>query len=190
MPTIRKPFDTLAKGLIKKDGQDKWIRTEPAPSLLVVNFLVLLHTSNRLALGCYRPRTPTDPYVLALEHTVLRPTDWPSATSGSPKSLGKPRLSVCHVLSTPAGLLAPDRYAGRWSGATGRAFHPQESIERFPSSFLYLIPLSQDSWRNPRHRGRRHRSALRRRALAFEPLRQSELIRPWNWTEFTVCSTM
>ena len=33
--------------------------------------------------------------------------------------------------------------SGRWSGATGRAFHPQGSNERFQSCFLHLIPLSQ-----------------------------------------------
>jgi hypothetical protein len=30
--------------------------------------------------------------------------------------------------------------SGRWSGATGRAFHPQGSAERFLKSFLHLIP--------------------------------------------------
>ena len=35
-----------------------------------------------------------------------------------------------------------------WSGSTGRAFHPQGSIERFQSCRLHLIPLSQTSWRN------------------------------------------
>ncbi len=38
--------------------------------------------------------------------------------------------------------------SGRWSGATGRAFHPQGSYERFQSCILHLIPLSQASWRN------------------------------------------
>ena len=33
--------------------------------------------------------------------------------------------------------------SGRWSGATGRAFHPQGSDERFQSCFLHLILLSQ-----------------------------------------------
>jgi hypothetical protein len=32
-----------------------------------------------VALGSYPPRAPTDPYVLALEHTVPRPADSPSA---------------------------------------------------------------------------------------------------------------
>ena len=27
MPTIRKPFDALAEGLIKKDSRGDWIRT-------------------------------------------------------------------------------------------------------------------------------------------------------------------
>ena len=35
-----------------------------------------------------------------------------------------------------------------WSSSTGRAFHPQGSIERFQSCRLHLIPLSQTSWRN------------------------------------------
>ncbi len=30
-----------------------------------------------------------------------------------------------------------------WSGSTGRAFHPQGSVERFQSCRLHLIPLSQ-----------------------------------------------
>ena len=35
--------------------------------------------------------------------------------------------------------------SGRWSGATGRAFHPQDSYERFQICFLHFIPLSQAS---------------------------------------------
>ena len=31
-----------------------------------------LPASDRVALGRYRPRAPTDPYVLTLEHTVLQ----------------------------------------------------------------------------------------------------------------------
>ena len=38
--------------------------------------------------------------------------------------------------------------SGRWSGATGRAFHPQDSAERFQICFLHLILLSQASWHN------------------------------------------
>ena len=41
-------------------------------------------------------------------------------------------------LPTPHARLA----SGRWSGATGRAFHPQDSDERFQSC-LHPIPLSQ-----------------------------------------------
>ena len=33
--------------------------------------------------------------------------------------------------------------SGRWSGATGRAFHPQDSDERFQIRFLHLLLLSQ-----------------------------------------------
>ena len=58
------------------------------------------------------------------------------------------------VYASQAGL--PRRHArlasGRWSGTTGRAFHPQDSTERFQSCFLHLIPLSQASWRNPTRR--------------------------------------
>jgi len=39
-------------------------------------------------------------------------------------------------LPTPHARLA----SGRWSGATGRAFHPQDSAERFPSCFLTSHP--------------------------------------------------
>jgi hypothetical protein len=38
-----------------------------------------LGAPGRVALGSYPPRAPTDPYVLALERTVPRPTDSPSA---------------------------------------------------------------------------------------------------------------
>ena len=110
-------------------------------------------------------------------------------TTGSPKFLGNPDCPFAMFQSTPAGLLAPDRYgaaawplvigtakapakglstlnsmafglavyaspdglprpdarlaSGRWSGATGRAFHPQGSNERFQSASLHLILLSQ-----------------------------------------------
>ena len=43
--------------------------------------------------------------------------------------------------------------SGRWSSATGRAFHPQDSIERFQSASYISILLSQASWRNRTHRG-------------------------------------
>ena len=42
-------------------------------------------------------------------------------------------------LPTPHARLA----SGRWSGATGRAFHPQGSAERFLICFLHLILPSQ-----------------------------------------------
>ena len=39
--------------------------------------------------------------------------------------------------------------SGRWSGATGRAFHPQGSNERFQSCFLTsLSPFPSLAWRN------------------------------------------
>ncbi len=39
--------------------------------------------------------------------------------------------------------------SGRWSGATGRAFHPQGSNERFQSCFLTsLPPFPSLAWRN------------------------------------------
>jgi hypothetical protein len=66
------------------------------------------------------------------------------------------------VYASQAG--SPRRHArlasGRWSGTTGRAFHPQDSNERFQSCFLHLIPLSQASWRNPTRRSRCDRSVL------------------------------
>jgi len=43
--------------------------------------------------------------------------------------------------------------SGRWSGATGRAFHPQDSNERFRICFLHLFLLSQASCRNHIHLG-------------------------------------
>jgi hypothetical protein len=50
-------------------------------------------------------------------------------------------------LSNASQRRLPGRHArlasGRWSGATGRAFHPQGSAERFQSCILHLIPLSQ-----------------------------------------------
>ena len=58
------------------------------------------------------------------------------------------------VYASQVGL--PRRHArlasGRWSDATGRAFHPQDSIQRFQSCFLHLILLCQASWRNQTHR--------------------------------------
>jgi hypothetical protein len=70
-------------------------------------------------------------------------------------------------LPTPHARLA----SGRWSGATGRAFHPQDSAERFPSCFLTSHPpfpsfLSQSHpskqdvhWRN-RGRATRPRTVV------------------------------
>ncbi len=50
-------------------------------------------------------------------------------------------------LSNASQRRLPGRHArlasGRWSGATGRAFHPQGSAERFQICILHLIPLSQ-----------------------------------------------
>ena len=47
-------------------------------------------------------------------------------------------------LPTPHARLAP----GRWSGVTGRAFHPQGSDEGILICFLHLFLPSQASWRN------------------------------------------
>ena len=65
------------------------------------------------------------------------------------------------VYASPDGLPAHDARlaSGRWSGATGRAFHPQDSAERFQICFLHLILLSQASWRN--HIGRSVKSIPR-----------------------------
>jgi hypothetical protein len=49
------------------------------------------------------------------------------------------------VYASPDGLPTYDARlaSGRWSSSTGRAFHPQDSYERFQICFLHLIPLSQ-----------------------------------------------
>ncbi len=49
------------------------------------------------------------------------------------------------VYASPSKLPTHDARlaSGRWSGATGRAFHPQGSDERFLRRQLHLIPLSQ-----------------------------------------------
>ena len=49
------------------------------------------------------------------------------------------------VYASQCGLPRPDARlaSGRWSDATGRAFHPQGSDERFQSASLHLILLSQ-----------------------------------------------
>ena len=39
--------------------------------------------------------------------------------------------------------------SGRWSGATGRAFHPQGHNRRFQIHIMLIILLRQASWRNP-----------------------------------------
>ena len=42
--------------------------------------------------------------------------------------------------------------SGRWSGATGRAFHPQGSNKRFQSCFLTShSPFPSLAWRNPKN---------------------------------------
>ena len=51
--------------------------------------------------------------------------------------------SQCRILQHHARLAS-----SCWSSSTGRAFHPQGSVERFQSCRLHLIPLSQTSWRN------------------------------------------
>ena len=46
------------------------------------------------------------------------------------------------VYASQCGLPSPHARlaSGRWSGVTGRAFHPQDSAERFPSCFLTSHP--------------------------------------------------
>ncbi len=58
------------------------------------------------------------------------------------------------VYASPGELPQPDAKlaSGRWSGAAGRAFHPQGSDERFQRCYLHLIPLSQAclaQWHRP-----------------------------------------
>ena len=53
------------------------------------------------------------------------------------------------LLSTYHGWVALSRarLASRcWSGSPGRAFHPQGSVERFLTHFMWVILLSQASW--------------------------------------------
>ena len=47
-------------------------------------------------------------------------------------------------VAPPHAMLA----SGRWSGATGRAFHPQGSDERFQSCYYISSSLPELSWRN------------------------------------------
>src|SRR5262249_22762050 len=49
------------------------------------------------------------------------------------------------VYASPGGLPHHDARlaSSRWSDATGRAFHPQGSDERFQSACLHLVPLSR-----------------------------------------------
>ena len=49
------------------------------------------------------------------------------------------------VYASPDGLPAYDARlaSGRWSSSTGRAFHPQDSYERFQICILHFILLSQ-----------------------------------------------
>ncbi len=39
--------------------------------------------------------------------------------------------------------------SGRWSNATGRAFHPQGHFQSFPIHIMSIFLLCQASWRNP-----------------------------------------
>ncbi len=39
--------------------------------------------------------------------------------------------------------------SGRWSGVTGRAFHPQGHYQRFQIHIMSIFLLRQASWRNP-----------------------------------------
>lgn len=62
------------------------------------------------------------------------------------------------VYASPDGLPAYDARlaSGRWSSSTGRAFHPQDSYERFQICNLHFFPLSQACLaqsHRPRQRG-------------------------------------
>jgi len=52
--------------------------------------------------------------------------------------------------------------SGRWSGVTGRAFHPQGPAERFQICILHLIPLSQASLGTMKSPGGTYRSLFGR----------------------------
>ena len=103
---------------------------------------------------------------------------------------GPPRRRTSSILPTPcdaatglrgdhaSGLAVSGTFhdarlaSGCWSGAAGRAFHPQDSDERSQIRFLHLFLLSQASCRNhidrgsnrgfPRRVGRPHRTQIRR----------------------------
>ena len=69
-------------------------------------------------------------------------------------------LSISELNSMAFGLAVyasqcrlPSHYArlasGRWSGATGRAFHPQDSTKGFKDASLHAYPpLPSLAWRN------------------------------------------
>ena len=91
---------------------------------------------------------PTPAGLLAPDHTVQQRGPWSSNRQRLPR-IGLSTLNSMAfglaVYASQCGL--PQHHArlasSRWSGATGRASHPQGSDERFQSCFLHLIPLSQ-----------------------------------------------
>ena len=80
---------------------------------------------------------------------VQRKSRWTSTPTKGLSKLNSMAFGLA-VYASQCGLPTPHARlaSGRWSGATGRAFHPQGSYERFQICFLHLIPLSQASWRN------------------------------------------
>ena len=53
-------------------------------------------------------------------------------------------LRFAEFVTSPDARLA----SGRWSGATGRAFHPQDSYERFQSCCYISSPFPKLAWHN------------------------------------------
>ena len=70
--------------------------------------------------------------------------------------LGAMPLNEYFGYASQCGLLQPHARlaSGCWSGSTGRAFHPQDSNERFQSCFLTSHPpFPSFAWRNHIVRG-------------------------------------
>jgi hypothetical protein len=87
-----------------------------------------LRASDRVASGRCRPEAPTDPSAEAPARGLSALNSMAFGLAVYASRCGSP---------TPHARLV----SGRWLGATGRAFHPQGSTERFQSSLLHLIPF-------------------------------------------------
>ncbi len=72
----------------------------------------------------------------AIANQILDLAKWPDFRGYGPI----PRIKTAEFESRTANVVAD---SGRWSSSTGRAFHPQDSYERFQICILHFIPLSQ-----------------------------------------------